>query len=169
MNGMMTTLAVGSGLFVGLALMVAVIGLTLNMAQQQLLDAQNKVTRALPASTVAVTSLNFDTQQATTQSFDAGQYELEIVAPLVTTAQLPDTKTFTYKLIHSANSDLSSPSDLALSLIVQTGAGGAGAAAATARYRLPGDHKRYIGLVITPSASGTGDASAATATLQARF
>lgn len=135
----------------------------------ELKDAGVKITRALPASTTAVTTTTpIDTGKGTT-GHQPGEMEFLLSAPLVTTAQLPDTKTFTYKIIHSVNADLSSPADLLPGVIVQTGAGGAGAAAATFRFRLPSDARRYIGFVITPSASGTGDASGATATLEGLF
>ena len=132
-------------------------------------DIQVRIKLALPASTSAVTSGAFDTGKTTALATGVEKYELLITAPTLTTAQLPDAKTMTYKLINSANADLSSPSDLLASLIVQTGAGGVGAALATKRVKVPSDALRYIGLVITPSASGTGDASGATATLQPEF
>lgn len=131
-------------------------------------DVLEKVTRALPASTSAVTSASaIDTRKATTSGRQLAKMELLISAPAVTQSQLPDAKTFTYDLVQSDNSDLSSPSVLASALITQTGS--TGAAAATKRHRLPTDAKRYIGLKVTPSASGTGDASGATATLEALF
>jgi len=131
-------------------------------------DASLKVTRALPASTTAVTSTSIDTGKGS-RGDQPGSVEFLLSAPVVTTAQLPDAKTFTYKIIHSDNADLSSPADLILSAIVQTGAGAAGAAAATYKFRLPTGAKRYLGFVVTPSASGTGDASGASSTLEALF
>ncbi|MCC6425126.1 MAG: hypothetical protein IT447_16755 [Phycisphaerales bacterium] len=89
-----------------------------------------------------------------------------LTAPAVTTAQLPDAKTFTYAVIHSDNADLSSPATLFPTVVVQTGAAGAGAAGASWRGKIPSTARRYIGFSITPAASGTGDASAATATLE---
>jgi hypothetical protein len=133
-------------------------------------DASLKVTRLLPASTSAVTSTSaIDTGKSTTMGTQIGDWELLVSAPAVTTTQLPDAKTFTYDIIHSDNADLSAPATLHAAIITQTGAAGAGAAAATARRRIPSDAKRYIGLKVTPSASGTGDASAATATMEAMF
>jgi hypothetical protein len=129
-------------------------------------DASLKLTRALPASTTAVTSTAIDTGAATPQAYQPDGLEYLLSAPALSTAQLPDTKTMTYNIIGSANSDLSSPVTLATSILVQTGAGGAGAAANTARYRPPSNAPRYIGFTITPSASGTGDASGANATLE---
>ena len=136
----------------------------------ELKDANVKLTRALPASTAAMTTASsIDTGKASSLGHQGGEHEYLLSAPLVTTAQLPDSKTFTYDIIHSDNSDLSSPVTLISALITQTGAGGAGAAAATKKFRLPSDAKRYIGFKVTASASGTGDASAATATLEGQF
>lgn len=92
-----------------------------------------------------------------------GQYlaqaELLIEAPALTTGQLPDTKTITYDVIQSVNSDLSSPTVLVAGILVQTGAGGAGAAAATARFRPATNVAQYIGIratgVATVAASGS--------------
>lgn len=136
----------------------------------QVKDAQVKVTRALPASTAAVTSTTaIDTGKTTALGEQKNSMELLVSAPALSTAQLPDTKTMTYDVIGSSNADLSSPTTLASALITQTGASAAGAAAATKRYRLASDAPRYIGLKVTPSASGTGDASGATATLEGVF
>jgi hypothetical protein len=152
-------------LFIGLACL-ALLCMGAFATSPNLRDALLKITRALPASTTAVTSTAIDMGNTTALASQPGNLEFLLTAPAVTTSQLPDAKTFTYKIIHSDNSDLSSPADLLSSVIVQTGAGGAGAAGATKRFRLPSDAKRYIGVVVTPSASGTGDASGASATLE---
>ncbi len=139
----------------------------LGMAIPNVKDAALKLTRALPASTSAVTTvLAIDTQNVGGQEPDV---EFLLSAPAVTTAQLPDTKTMTYAVVMSANSDLSGPTTLYPSVIVQTGAASAGAAAATFRFRLPSNASRYIGFSVTPSGSGTGDASGVSATLEAVF
>lgn len=134
----------------------------------QVRDAATKLSRALPVSITAVASGAIDLSAATQNATRLG-FEFLLTAPAVTTLQLPDTKTFTYSIIHSDNADLSAPVNLFPGLIVQTGAAGAGAALATARFKLPSDAKRYLGFSITPSASGTGDASAATATMEGVF
>ena len=77
--------------------------------------------------------------------------------------QLP--KPIAYSISQSDNADLSSPTVLYSSVIVQTGAGGAGAAAATYTCRLPVDVKRYVGVRIVSGAS-TADASSVSATLE---
>jgi hypothetical protein len=95
--------------------------------------------------------------------------ELLLTAPALTTGQLPDGKTFTYAIVHSDNADLSASVALDPAAIVQTGAGGVGAAGASVRFKTPSILARYIGFTVTPSASGTGDASGATATLAMLF
>ena len=137
----------------------------------QIRDASLKFSRALPASTSAVTvNTPFDTGPRTQLgTFHARDAELLLTAPAVTTAQLPDGKTFTYTIIHSDNADLSSPVNLALAAIVQT------ALAGPELRVLPSDAGFRATLnatsdsLITPSASGTGDASGVSATLEILF
>lgn len=159
MNGFLMTIAVILGLVVVAAMAPAM--------AYNLKDALLKLTRALPASTTAVTSASsIDTGKSTSMGVQVADVEYLLTAPAVTTAQLPDAKTFTYDIIHSDNADLSLPATLFTSVIIQTGAGGAGAAAAEWRGKLPSTAKRYIGFKVTPSGSGTGDASAASSTLE---
>lgn len=146
--------------------MLAALALTIFATGPGVRDALLKLSRLLPASTAAVTSTAIDTGASTGDAFQGGDVEYLLTAPLVTTAQLPDAKLFTYSISCSANADLSSPTVLITGAIVQTGAGGVGAAAATYRFRLPSNASRYIFFTVTPSASGTGDASGATATLE---
>ena len=128
-------------------------------------DAQVKNTRALPASASAtVDGAALDLGHGSFGDFVA-QAEFKLSAPAVNATMAPDTRTFTYSILHSDNSDLSSPTVLYSSVIVQTGAGGAGAAAATYTFRLPVDVKRYVGVRIVSGAS-TGDASSVSATLE---
>jgi hypothetical protein len=108
-------------------------------------DANLIVTKPLPNGAATTTSGAIDLGDRSTGDFVA-DCEAVIDAPALTTAELPDTQTVTYNLIHSANADLSGPVVLGSAVIVQTGAGGAGAAAASARRRLPSDVKRYVGL-----------------------
>ena len=96
------------------------------------------------------------------------QTEFKVSAPAVNTTMVTDTRTMTYSIIHSDNSDLSSPSVLISSIITQTGAGGAGAAAASATFRVPLDMKRYLGVRIVSGISTT-DSSAVSATLEGLF
>lgn len=141
-----------------------ILGVGLNLADMNLRDALLKITRALPEDDSAVTSDAIDTGKSTTQGRQLANVDFLLSAPALTTAQLGDAATMTYKAIHSDNADLSEASDLYPSLIIQTGADGAGAAAATKRFRLPTDAKRYVGFVATNSADV--DASGASATLE---
>jgi hypothetical protein len=153
-------------LTIGIAVLalIAVLG----MASPAVRDALVKATRALPASTTAVTSGAIDTGKGSAGD-QVANVDFLLSAPVATITQLPDTKTFTYAVIMSDDADLSSSTTLYPSVIVQTGATGGSAAAATFRFRIPSTAKRYIGFTVTPSASGTGDASAATATLEVMF
>ena len=89
-------------------------------------DAQIRNTRALPASASAtVDGAALDLGHGSFGDFVA-QAEFKLSAPAVNATMAPDTRTFTYSIIHSDNADLSSPLVLYSSVIVQTGAGGAG-------------------------------------------
>jgi hypothetical protein len=128
-------------------------------------DASLKGTRALPAAaSTTVDGGAIDLGHGSYGDFLA-DCEVKISAPAVNTTMAPDTRTFTYSVIHSDNSDLSSPAVLYLAVITQTGAGGAGAAAAEAVVRLPVDVKRYVGVRVVSGAS-TGDASSVSATIE---
>lgn len=129
-------------------------------------DISLKVTKALPADASTVTSDAIDLGVSTNSDFVA-QCELYISAPALATADLGDAATMKYNIIHSDNSDLSSPTTLVAAAITQTGAGGAGAAAATYRYRFPSTVKRYVGVSATNSAAG--DASDKSFTAQILF
>lgn len=164
MNGI-AAMAVGSGLFVGLALMVAVIAMTLNMAQQNVKDAALKITLALPNGAATSTpTAGIDTQKGTSGQ-QVGVEEWLLTAPACTTTELADTQTITYSIKHSDNADLSSSALLfGGSEIIQTGAGGAGDVLKTKRFRLPSDAKRYI-FFITVKA-GASNASTKSGTLE---
>jgi hypothetical protein len=129
-------------------------------------DAGLKVTRALNASASStVKSTSIDLGLGSKGDF-VQPCEFKVSAPAVNTTMAPDTRTFTYDVIHSDNSDLSSSSVIYTAVITQTGASSAGAAAADATVRLPVDAKRYVGIQIRTSAS-TGDASSVSATFEA--
>jgi hypothetical protein len=129
-------------------------------------DAQVKNTRALPAAASAtVDGAALDLGHGSFGDFVANA-EFKLSAPAVNATMAPDTRTFTYSIIHSDNADLSSTTVLYPSVIVQTGAGGVGAAATSHTCRLPVDVKRYVGARIVSGAS-TGDASSVAATLEA--
>jgi hypothetical protein len=128
-------------------------------------DTQLKGTRALPAAASStVDGAAIDLGHGSFGDFVAPA-ELKVSAPAVNATMAPDTRTFTYSVIHSDNADLSSPSILHSAVITQTGAGGVGAAATTATVRPPVDVKRYVGVRVVSGAS-TADASAVSATLE---
>lgn len=129
-------------------------------------DGQLSVTRALPSGASAVTSNAIDTGEGATGTFVV-PCELQIDVPAVTTAMLADAATIKYDIVTSAASDLSNPVTIAKEVIVQTGAGGAGAAAQTARFALPSNVLRYVGVKATKSA--TGDASTVSLTVALKF
>lgn len=131
---------------------------------RNLRDAQLAVTRALPASTTAVNSNGIKLGNSPSGDFVA-EGEFKVVAPAVTTSQLPDAKVMVYTLQSDNDPTFGSPTTV-VTLGTQTGAGGAGAATAEYRYRPPSNCEDYFRLVVTPSASGTGDATGATATME---
>lgn len=119
-------------------------------------DSLLKVTKALPNGAAAVTSDAIDLGHGSRGDFIAAA-ELLITAPALVVGDLANGETMKYDIIHSDNSDLSSPATLVAAAITQTGAGGAGAGAATYYWHPPVDVKQYIGVKATNS--GAGDAS----------
>ncbi|EFX60313.1 hypothetical protein DAPPUDRAFT_343453 [Daphnia pulex] len=117
---------------------------------------------ALPVGAASVTGNGVDLGHTAPGGQCLAQGEFLIEAPALPTGQLPDTKTITYDVIESVNSDMSSPVTVVAGIIVQTGAGGAGAAAATKRFRPATDAKRYYALKATGVATVSAAASSAT-------
>jgi hypothetical protein len=135
-------------------------------------DNNYKLTLALPnaASTTVNTTTGLDTEVSSIGDFLA-KAELLITAPALNTTILPDTKTMTYNVIASANSNMAGAVVVGQNALVQTGAGGAGAAAATGRWRPPtniGATGRYLGLQEV-SGANTTDASSKSGTLEMLF
>ncbi len=129
-------------------------------------DALVKVTRALPSSASStVKSDSIDLGLSSRGDF-VQPVEFKVSAPAVNATMAPDTRTFTYEVIHSDSADLSSSSVVYEDCIVQVGASSAGAAAAEKVVRLPVDVKRYVGIQVTSGAS-TGNAAAVSATFEA--
>ena len=120
-------------------------------------DAALKNTTALPNGAAAVNGGGFDLGLPSSRGEFHADVQLEIVAPALVTADLPDTKTMIYKVQHDSAADFGSAVTLYDAVITQTGAGGAGAAAQTKKARLPSDVSRYVRVVATND--GTGDAS----------
>lgn len=129
-------------------------------------DGDLRATRALPNGAANVTSTGIDLGHGTSGR-NVADHEFLLTAPALTTGQLADTQTMTYAIVTSASSDMSSPTVINSSLLVQTGAGGAGAAASSARFRLPTNCQRYVGVRATKS--GAGDASGASYIVELRF
>lgn len=129
-------------------------------------DKLTQKTIALPAAAGNVTSAAIDLGH-TANGANVADYEIAIVAPALTAAQLPNTKTAKYSIVTSANADLSSPTIYAADVLVQTGAGGAGAIAAEATIRLGVVADRYVGVKVVTD--GAVNASAAEATVELRF
>jgi hypothetical protein len=136
------------------------------MPNFNLKDTQLKISRALPAaaSSAVTSAASLDLGHGTSGN-PVFKGELLLSAPALTTVMLPDTRTMTYDIIESANSDLSSPNVIAPGVLVQTGAGGVGAAATTFRFKPASNARRYYGVRITSGASTT-DSSTTTATLE---
>lgn len=138
------------------------------MSRPSVSDAQLSKSTALPTGASSVTQASgLDINQTTNGDFLVPTCELLISAPAVTTGMLADAATIKYDVVTSANSDLSSPTIIAATVLTQTGAGGAGAAAASVRFALPSDVKRYVGVKATKS--GAGDASSVSVTAQFVF
>lgn len=129
-------------------------------------DELLKVTKALPAGAASTTSDAIDTGKSSRDEH-AARTELLLTYPDLTLTQLPDTKTMTYEILGSDNSDLSSPS-ITQTVVTQTGATGTDPAeGGTLRYGLPSDGPRYWGAKATGVA--TVDGSASSMTLQLVF
>ena len=138
--------------------------------QRSVIDANYKVTTALPASasaTVNGTSLDLGDAISGVPYVTTETVNLQVLAPALSTTIAPDTRTMTYTVQDSAdNSSFAAIGTLAAQ--VQTGAGGVGAAATTYTFKLPPNTRRYIRLSIASGASTT-DASALSATTQLVF
>lgn len=125
-------------------------------------DTLLKQTKALPASDGTVVTTAIDLMNGTNGDF-LGDVDCIATAPVLTTTELPDDDTATYKLEDSA--DNSTFADLQTGVITQTGADSSGAAAATATVRLPKDVSRYVRLSVT-TAGTSGDCSGKSMTLE---
>jgi len=129
-------------------------------------DASLNISKTLPASATVAYSTPIDLRHGL-RGQPLHEVELEVGAPALSVSQLANASTMTYKLQHAVDLAFTSPIDLDLQVIIQTGAGGVGAAAATKRVRLPSDTLRYVRLAATNSAAA--DASGASMTLTPKF
>lgn len=126
-------------------------------------DTEFITTKALPASAGSVNAAGFDVRPSGDLVADC---EMLISAPALTTTELPDTETMSYKVEDSA--DNITFALVADSVLVQTGAGAAGAVAATQRFRFPTDVKRYVRVTATGS-TNIGDCSGKSLTQELLF
>lgn len=124
---------------------------------QTVLDAALSVSKALPNGANSVTSDSLQVMSGAKHKDFAVDCELEIVAPALTTAQLPDTKKITYDIVQGDTANLGDATVLYGAVLVQLGADGAGAAGKSVRVRLPSGVKKFIGIKATND--GAGNAS----------
>lgn len=122
--------------------------------------------KALPVGATTVVADAIDLQQSTNGSFLAN-VEFLLNAPLLTAAELPDTKTIIYSVLASANADMSAPDVIHAACITQTGDGVNGAAAAEFKFRVNSETKRYVSVKAVGVA--TVAASAKSLTLKPLF
>ena len=140
---------------------------------KELRDAALKLTLALPngaATATVAAAMDTGVTSGGNKALDGqdGLLEFLLSAPLLSATQQPDSKTMKYDIVWADSADLgTNPVTYIAAAITQTGSGTLGAAAATYRFRLPSTAKRYVGFKATGSAAG--DASAASATLEALF
>jgi hypothetical protein len=114
-------------------------------------DAALIETKALKNGAGAVNSTGADLGELSYLGARLAEFEGRVSAPALTTAQLPDAETQTYKVEHS--DDNLTFTTLYDALLVQTGADGAGAGATAKRYKIPTDCKRYVRITATGSTS----------------
>jgi hypothetical protein len=122
-------------------------------------DASFARTKALPNGAATTTTDAIDLDAGGSRADFVANTELQINAPALGTSPMPDAKTMSYDVIHSDNSDLSSPTVIGGAVVLQTGASGAGAAAATGRFRFPTNVKRYVGVRAVGSTTGNASGS----------
>lgn len=139
----------------------------MDRTQRRVKDATFIETKALSNGAGSVSSTGFNLGALTGRGHRPENLEMEIQAPALTTTQLPDSETMTYKVETDDNSGFTSAKTLYDKVIVQTGAGGTGAAAATARYKIPSDCEQYIR--VTATKTGTGDCTGVSLTHQILF
>jgi len=130
-------------------------------------DANLIKTKALPNGAAAVNSDGIDLGALSGRGARLAEAEFLLTAPALTTTELADTQTITYKFQHDDDAAFGSPTTLADGVIVQTGAGGAGAVGQTFRLRPPTNCQRYVRIVATKT--GASNASTASLTFELLF
>lgn len=130
-------------------------------------DNSLKLTRALPNGAATVYSTGLDTGVGP-QGSQPANVEYLLSAPAMNATEMPDGKTMIYSILTDTVAPIDGSSTVLYpSVLTQTGAGGAGCAAATFRFKLPSTATRILGFRAVGSASG--NATTASATLEAVF
>jgi hypothetical protein len=137
------------------------------MAAPNVKDAELIETKALPGSATTVYSDGIDLGALSQNGQRVAPVEFELVAPAVTTGELPDAQTLIYKVQTDDDSAFGSATEEIPALITQTGAAGAGAVTASKRFRLRTNGERYVRVGCTKS--GAGSAATASMTLRLLF
>jgi hypothetical protein len=120
-------------------------------------DASLQQSAALPngATSTSTGSIDLGVNASGLASNPGGvlaDFEVQIQAPVLATAALPNTDTMTYSI--ETSPDNSTWTVLYGTALTQTGAGGAGAPAATQNVRLPVGCNRYVRGQATNSGAG---------------
>jgi hypothetical protein len=136
-------------------------------------DAQLITTAFLPNGTTTAYTTGID-MGLTVRGELSHLGEFDILAPALTTTQLPNAATMTYAVVVGTNNTFTTPTLVYDNVLIQTGAGGTGAASVGGvRFRLPispggiGNSNTFVGVRMTNS--GTSNASAASLTLSFEF
>lgn len=129
-------------------------------------DANLTVQKAFPAGAATNYSDGINLEESSRADF-VSRAEFLVEIPLMTTGELPDTKTYTVSLQHDTDPAFGTAVDLYPNVLVVTGAGGAGAAAVSKRLGIPSDIKSYVRLKQVGVA--TVDASTKKSTLSMVF
>lgn len=104
---------------------------------------------ALPNGANVTRTTGLDLGPLTARGARLAECELEISAPVLTAAELPDAQTITYAIETDDDAAFGSAIVPADALCVQTGAGGVGAAARSIRVKIPTNCERYVRLRAT--------------------
>lgn len=132
-------------------------------------DANLIEAKALPTADGTSYSVGFDLNALTIKGVRPESIELRISHPDLTVTHLPDADTLTFDVLSDTALPLDGSSVVAAAaVLVSTGTGAAGANPSFARYRIPSDFPRYIGILAT-AAGGTGDISAVNMTVELVF
>jgi hypothetical protein len=132
---------------------------------RQIRDANLSQSIALPVGAASAVTPGIDLEITSRADFMGGELLIEV--PALTTAELPDTKTYTYVVEHDTDPAFGTAVSLYGNVAQQLGAGGAGCAALVKRVGLPSDVKRYVRL--KPTGVATVDAHTKSAALSLVF